>query len=315
MSDFHEKLFKLILGDFAIDMRNGHQENEEIARVTGVSATADVDYLARVMDGMGFHPCQSNEETASAGFLQFSNYIDYEGASITSEDEDDDAESEADIESDDGLDGRGSKHERGIELSNLAIDGDGKNLRVLTDIDSHKFAEKLYSQTLGNDVDRRTYAAFLYAFDNFLFLYKNPNADAEDDAEEASVKTGKLVLNKFIDQFAAFLPQIAPEHAEAETAKEKSARSQVLKALMKLMSGKHGIALTAAWESGDVDRAADAMGNIMEGLLEQMPEPEDEEGEDEGDEGEDVEGDESEADTPAPAKKETPEGEPSDLAL
>jgi len=313
MSDLNNKLFNLILGDMDVSTRNGHNQNEEIARVN-VSADTDVDYLTRVMDSIGFHPCQSNEETASVGFLQFSNYINYEGANVEAEDEDDDTENEEHASLDDRLGGHRAKYGGSPELSDLAIDGDGKKLRVLTDVDSHKFADKLYTQTLGNDQDRSTYAAFLYAFDNFLFLYKNQNPEVEDEAEEASAKVGRLALNRFIDKFSAFLPQITPEHAEAETAKEKSARSQVLKALMKLMSGKHGISLTAAWEAGDVDRAADAMGNIMEGLLEQMPEPEDsdEDEEDDSDTEEDTPADPVEEGEPV---KETPEGEPSDLNL
>jgi hypothetical protein len=318
MSELNQKLFNLILSDFQIDVRSGGNENEEIARVSELAKDADVNYLTRVLDSIGFYPVKSNEETASFGILQFSTYTDYTDMEKALETEDDDNESNSEDTAgqDDGHNGRRTEHGGRFELSNMVIDGDGKDLRVLVDIDSHKFADKLYTQTLGNDEDRKTYAAFLYAFDNFLFLYKNQEA-REDEPEEASVKSNKVFLNTFIDKFSAFIPQGTPENAGAETAKEKSARSQVLKALMKLMSGKHGLTLVSAWESGDVDKAADAMGNIMEGILNQMPEPDDS---DETEEDEDTDGGDEDTsdggeDTSEPVVKEAPADVPADLTL
>lgn len=312
MSDLTQTLFSTILGDFSIDFRQGSIENEEIARVSDIAKNADIEYLTRVMESAGYHPMTSNQETAGYGIMQFSNRNHYEEMANALNAEDDDEEQSDDSEGDVRY---SPKHGRGVELSNvpidgnISIDGDGKNLRVLTDVDSHKFADKLYTQTLGNYEDRSSYAAFLYAFDNFLSLYKNQNPEPEAEEASASKAASKLFINKFITQFSPFITGM-----DGEVAKEKSARSQVLKELMKLMSGKHGVNLTAAWEAGDIDAAGNALGSIMENLLEAMPVEEDEEAEEET-ESEDDDAGEPKQPVETTPKETVPSDVPSDLTL
>lgn len=195
------------------------------------------------------------DEVAHSNFLRFVEVaFDDEDEEEEDEDTEDEEESEDEEDSDD----------RSVN----AIDEDGRSLKVLVTPDSHKFASKIYHGMLGND-DLSRYPAFMLDLDNFLSVYRNKNPEKNDGIDVASF----LTTTESHPEIASFF----------EAAKKgKSGRSLFLSTLMGKLSSGDGEDAIAAFTSGNVEKFADAMGKIVESLLQDMPESKDDSSEGEG---------------------------------
>lgn len=154
-------------------------------------------------------------------------------------DEEDDSEEDDDEDEDDDSDG---------EVN--AIDDDGRSLKVLVTPDSHKFAAKVFHQMLGNE-DLSRYPAFMMDMDRFLSQYKN-NSPAPKNVDIASILGINIEIAK----------------------KSKSPRGAFLSKLMGYLSSDAGNKMIDAYSKGDVDGFADAFGDVITKLIEDMPEGE-----------------------------------------
>lgn len=119
------------------------------------------------------------------------------------------------------------------------IDGNSRALKVLVDTDTHKMAQKLYTDLL-NNYDMSTYPAFLMDFDSFLAAYYQ-EPEQEEGYELSSV---------------------------LELAKGKGgARSAFLSAFMTALSGESGTKAIAAFEAKDKEALAAAISEVVDSLL------------------------------------------------
>lgn len=179
-----------------------------------------------------------------------------------------------------------------------SLDGvsDETRLKVIGNPEMMKFANKVYDMVSPGE-DKSTYAAFLYDFDDFLMMYR-PNNDysaggEEEESEEpssvaesasddkgtikvehrgaslystpgwkASEVAGFINLFGDIHTASAFLTDFK-DYLPAEIAKGKNARSALLSALMKGMSGEAGLAAVAAWEAGDSEKLQSALSTVV----------------------------------------------------
>jgi hypothetical protein len=165
----------------------------------------------------------------------------------------------------------------------LGIDGNRQKLRVLCDPENKKLADKIYGGLLGNTGNYGNYASFLFEFDTFLRSHRpeleeetrrnmeDDENDYDEDERPSNIKTLREEASINEIDIASFV---------LEFAKEKSARSAVLSALMKLMSGSKGAEVIEAWEKGDPEAMGEAFSNVAVSLMQQMPISEDDSEED-----------------------------------
>lgn len=179
-----------------------------------------------------------------------------------------------------------------------SLDGvsDETKLKVIGNPEMMKFANKVYDIVSPGD-DKSTYAAFLYDFDDFLMMYR-PNNDystgGEDEEETPSsvAESANVDFNEkgaisgwkvsevanFINMFSdihtasAFLTDFK-DYLPAEIAKGKNARSALLSALMKGMSGEAGLAAVAAWEAGDSEKLQSALSTVVGQVVSKIEKP------------------------------------------
>lgn len=250
-----QRLLELVLPDARVTLGSKYGGGET-ASLSNVDPD-DVETAVGLMDIAGFTRTSTGAEHASMGVLEFANDVTVEGL--------DDGYHSPDSEI--AEDGTGNA---GVD-DNSSIDGSTRRLRVLTDVESHKFADKIFTGMLGNAEDRSGYAAFLLDFDTFLGTHRN--RDDEEDGETASDTACDACTDHAIP--LELLAQIA-EGYEPETAgrkREKTGRSAVLSQLMTAMSGSLGERVVTAFQSGDSVALAQAIGDVGTKMAAAMPEP------------------------------------------
>lgn len=178
------------------------------------------------------------------------------------------------------------KNRAEIALGSIDAISDDSRLKVIGNPEMMKFANKVFDMISPGE-DKSNYAAFLYNFDDFLLMHQ-PNAgsapvtdEEEDDSsigESASVipvtdkPNAPIELANFIKLFgdvntaSAFLTDFQ-SYLPAEIAKGKNARSALLSALMKGMSGEAGLAAVAAWESGDAAALQSSLDTVVKTVV------------------------------------------------
>lgn len=268
-------------------------------------ASEDKEYVERVLQAHGFVPVPDviSSEIASHGGLEYSNHPEIVETAFEDNEEDTEEEETSEIDPEDGLSADevanaasyikellATKTKSRAEIAR-SLDGvtDETRLKVIGNPEMMKFANKVYDMVSPGE-DKSTYAAFLYDFDDFLMMYR-PNSDysagneSEDNEEEeetssisesASVNTAPnwkaSEMANFITMFgdihtaSAFLTDFK-DYLPAEIAKGKNARSALLSAMMKGMSGEAGLQAVAAWEAGDKDKLQSSLNTVVNAVV------------------------------------------------
>ena len=273
---------------------------------------ADRAFIEKSLKALHFAPTYSNAEIASQGMLQYTNdpaVVEISNMELLLDDDSAETE-EASEENDESV------------TENFSIDGNRQRLRILRDPENKKLADKIYAGLLGNTEDFSSYPAFLFEFDTFLYSHRPELEDQarnnvegdDDDAMEFNDRPKNLKSLRGTKEKASvddpLLNVIQLTNFAIEFAKEKSSRSAVLSSLMKHMSGSAGASVISAWENGDVDKMAEAFGELVGKVMEDMP-IEEEENEEETSE-EDTEEDTSDEDESSDENESSEEEETSD---
>lgn len=182
------------------------------------------------------------EKAADEDFDQDDDSDDTFEYDIDDDDDDDD-------EDDDSLE---NDRERPSDLNV----GDG-SLRYLNTSEGHKFAQRIYTNMLGNQ-DMARYAQFLIDLDKFFGSYVNKDA-ADFGARKKRIESAaaEIADDLNIDEEAII---------EEAKKKKKKGRAGLLSALMKAISGDAGDALVSAWDNGDAAKLKELLDKAIESV-------------------------------------------------
>jgi len=272
-------------------------EEDSIAKVIVSDTKGETAYVTNVLESFGFVPVPEylRQEIASPSTLEYTNDPDtiaqqFEGdadpemASALEDEEDvlhETAHTLVSILPDGTLNIRTIGESKPEIARSLDTVSDENRLKVIGNPDMMKFANKVYDMVAPGD-DKSLYAAFLYDFDDFLFMYQpdtsytNTDTTESDDSEEVDdtpIESASMqhatnfvkvfgdieVAGAFLDSFNKYLP--------AELAKKKNPRGALLSVLMKAMSGEHGIDAVNAWSNQDVANLKSALDKVADAVV------------------------------------------------
>jgi hypothetical protein len=245
-------------------------EQRDSGVVIFLDNTEEASLVSKIVDLYGYKPDPT--EVANANTLYFVERagLDDEDESVDDDLEEDDSEEDESDEGDEE-DDSGDQPTSGLGSGDLA--DDGRHMRILVTQESHRFAQKIYQNMLGNE-NMAGYAAFLNDLDRFLNTHKGSGdlafSGKRRGSEEASTAEGRILLN-FLELMeyanAGELPwatdnaddAIVVAAVEIAKKKQKNGRAGLLSALMKAISGDAGDAAVKAWDDKDSEKLSEVL--------------------------------------------------------
>ena len=284
-----------------------HNGNSDIVKVIIPDVKGETAFVSRILESMHMVPVPLllSTEIASHGGLEYTNdpaivesqFDDVnENASEDNDEEDHEAADVHYITKDDlrsiltetSARPQLSLGRNRAELSSIDIVPDDIKLKIISNTEMKKFADKVFNMISPGD-DMSNYAAFLLNFDDFLLMHRSDTdyVNTDEDGEEGEEPSDNLkprdsinelaskspedvagflklfndmeTASSFLSEFQKFLP--------AELAKGKNPRSQLLRVLMKAMSSEVGMSAVAAWEAKDQSKLRTCMEQVAETVV------------------------------------------------